>query len=138
MNLNYPYTLTPEDGGFVVQFVDFEEAFTEGDTKEEAAFNAVEVLTGILAYRLERGEEIPEPSPAKRRPVASPGAAVQSAILVREAREAQGKTLADLARALDTSWPAAQRLEQPRANPTLKQLERAAAALGKRLVIELA
>ena len=50
----------------------------------------------------------------------------------------QGKTLADMARALHTSWPAAQRLEQPGSNPTLKQLERAAAALGKRLLVELA
>lgn len=45
------------------------------------------------------------------------------------------RPLADLARALDTSWPTAKRLEDPRHSPTLKQLERAAAALGKRLVL---
>jgi antitoxin HicB len=58
-------------------------------------------------------------------------------LLVRTLRQAQGKSVADMARALHTSWPAAQRLEQPRANPTLRQLERAADALGKRLVITL-
>lgn len=34
-------------------------------------------------------------------------------------------------------WSAAQKLENPRANPTVKQLERAAVALGKRLVVSL-
>ena len=67
MNFSYPYIIKPQEGGgFFVQFVDFDEAFTEGDTLEEAAFNATEVLTGILGYRLEKGESIPKPSPAKK------------------------------------------------------------------------
>jgi antitoxin HicB len=136
MKLEYPYTLEPQEGGgFVVQFVDIEEAFTEGATSEECAFNAAEVLTGILEQRLEDGVEIPLPSEETGLPVASPVAAVQTAILLRVTRQAEGKTLADLARALGTSWPAVQRLEKPNANPTLKQLERAANALGKRLVL---
>ena len=137
MKLEYPYTLEPQEtGGFVVQFLDIEEAFTEGATQEECAFNAAEVLTGILEQRLEDGMEIPLPSKRGRRPVASPSAAVQTAILLRVTRLAEGKTLAELARALGTSWPAVQRLEKPNANPTLKQLERVAHALGKRLVLE--
>lgn len=136
MKLEYPYTLEPQEGGgFVVQFLDIEEAFTEGETPEECAFNAAEVLTGILEQRLEDGAEIPLPSQRVRQPVVSPSAAVQTAILVRLTRQAEGKSLADLARALGTSWPAVQRLEKPNANPTLKQLERAANALGKRLVL---
>ena len=136
MKLEYPYTLEPQEtGGFVVQFVDIEEAFTEGATAEECAFNAAEVLTGILEQRLVDGAEIPLPSKSDGRHVASPSAAVQTAILVRVTRQEEGKSLADLARALGTSWPAVQRLEKPNANPTLKQLERAANALGKRLVL---
>lgn len=136
MKLEYPYTLEPQEGGgFVVQFLDIEEAFTEGATPEECAFNAAEVLTGILEQRLEDGVEIPLPSQPVQGPVASPSAAVQTAILVRLTRQAEGKSLADLARALGTSWPSVQRLEKPNANPTLKQLERAAHALGKRLVL---
>jgi antitoxin HicB len=136
MTLEYPYTLEPQEGGgFLVQFVDLEEAFTEGQTAEECAFNAAEVLTGILEQRLEDGAAIPLPSEPRRRPVTSPSAAVQTAILLRLTRQAEGKTLADLARALGTSWPAVQRLEKPNANPTLRQLERAAHALGKRLVL---
>ena len=139
MKLEYPYTLEAQKGGgFLVQFVDLEEAFTEGATEEEAAFNAAEVLSLVLEQRMEDGQPIPEPSARKGRPLACPQASVQAALLVRGAREAQGKSLADLARALHTSWPAAQRLEQAGSNPTLKQLERAAAALGKRLIVTMA
>jgi antitoxin HicB len=136
MKLEYPYTVEPQEGGgFVVQFTDIEEAFTEGATLEECAFNAAEVLTGILEQRLADGVEIPLPGTPAGRRVASPSAAVQTAILMRVTRQAEGKSLADLARALGTSWPAVQRLEKPNANPTLKQLERAAGALGRRLVL---
>ena len=139
MKLEYPYTLEAQKGGgFLVQFVDLEEAFTEGATEEEATFNAAEVLSLVLEQRMEDGQPIPQPSVRKGRPLACPQASVQAALLVRNAREAQGKSLADLARALHTSWPAAQRLEQAGSNPTLKQLERAAAALGKRLVVAMA
>jgi antitoxin HicB len=134
MNLSYPFTTKLQtNGSFLVQFVDFEEAFTEGETLEEAAFNAAEVLSGIIAHRLEQGEVIPEPSPAKKRLLASPSAGVQSAMLLRAARG--DRPLADLARALETSWAAAQRLEDPRHWPSLKQLDRAARVLGKRLVL---
>ena len=64
-------------------------------------------------------------------------AAIQAAMAVRAARQEQGRTLAELARSLGTSWAAAQKLESPRANPTIKQLERTAAALGKRLVLSI-
>ncbi|WP_172959325.1 hypothetical protein [Acidithiobacillus ferridurans] len=74
------------------------------------------------------------PSPADGRPVAYPDVGVQAAVLIDFAR--QGRPLSELARAMGTSWPAAQRLIRP-GNPTIKQLERAAAALGKRLVISL-
>ncbi|CDI03071.1 conserved hypothetical protein [Candidatus Competibacter denitrificans Run_A_D11] len=138
MNTAYPYTLEPQEGGgYVVQLVDFEEGFTEGSTEEEAAFNAAEVLSLVIEQRLADGRAIPLPSPGEGRSVAYPQARVQVALLLRKTREEQGRTLAEMARALQTSWPSAQRLEQATANPTLKQLERAAAALGKRLSITL-
>lgn len=136
MNAAYPYTMEPqESGGYLIQFVDLGEAFTEGATEEEAAFNAAEVLSLVIEQRLADGQAIPLPSPDEGRPVAYPQASVQAALLMRQAREEQGRTLAELARALQTSWPSAQRLEQATNNPTLKQLERAAAALGKRLTV---
>ena len=136
MKLSYPYTTTPQEpSGFFVQFVDFEEGITEGDTLEEAAFNAAEVLSGVMAFRMDHGQSIPEPSPAEGRALASPTVAVQSAMLLRAARG--NRSMADLARGLDTSWAAAQRLEDPHHWPSLKQLDRAARVLGKRLVLSM-
>ena len=134
MDIRYPATLTEEtDGGFLVQFVDFEEAFTEGDTPEEALFNAAEVLTLTLDGRMDECLPIPTPSVVADAHLIAPSAKVQAALLVRRARA--DRPFADLARALDTSWPAAKRLEDPHHSPSLRQLERAAAALGKRLVL---
>ena len=137
MRMAYPARFEPqEDGGFFVQFVDLDNAFTEGTTLEEAQFNAAEVLTLILEDRLESGAAIPAPSPVTPETIEiAPEPSVQAAILLRQARG--DRPLSDLARALETSWAAAQRLEDPHHWPTLKQLDRAARVLGKRLVLSL-
>lgn len=124
------------EGGYTLTFPDVPEAITEGDDREEALFNASEALTLALEQRIADGDALPNISKVKGGVWIEPSAPVQAAVLVRQCREAQGKTLADVARALNTSWPSAQRLERP-GNPTLRQLERAAATLGKRLVVEL-
>lgn len=125
------------EGGFTVTFPDLPEAITEGDTREEALFHAADVLTLCLDERIESGDTLPAASKVKGGVWVEPASAVQAAVAVRTARLAQGRSLADLARALGTSWAAAQKLESPRANPTIKQLERTAAALGKRLVLSI-
>jgi len=135
MKIEYPANIVQgEDGRYVVQFVDFEEAFTEGESLEEVQFNASEVLSAIIAFRVDHGQEIPMPTleiiDAHYIP---PDAKTQAALLFRAAKT--GTRLSDLARALETSWPAAKRLEDPHHWPSLRQLERAAAALGKRLVL---
>lgn len=60
----YPAILTPaEEGGYLVDLPDFEgEAFTEGDTLDEALSNAAEVLGLILGYRQEKGQPVPVPA----------------------------------------------------------------------------
>lgn len=64
-----------------------------------------------------------------------PDARTQAASPIRLAHGE--RSLAELARSLETSWLSAQRLGNPRHSPTLRQLEKAAAALGKRLVLAL-
>ena len=118
-----------------MQFVDLEEAITEGDTLDDAAFNAAEVLTAILFYRLDHGQTIPAPSAPAGRAVATPDAKTQAVMLLRDARG--DRSMADLARGMGTSWAAAQRLEDPHHWPSLKQLDRAARVLGKRLVLRV-
>ena len=90
----------------------------------------------MLAWRLDGSKDVPPPS-AKVAGASyiAPDAKTQAAMLLRLARGE--RTVSDLARALETSWPAAKRLEGPTHWPSLKTLERAAAALGKRLVLSL-
>lgn len=136
MKLEYPYTVEKDpDGNLLVRFVDLDEAFTEGRTLEEAAFNAQEVLSLVLEQRIEDDQEIPLPSKANTGHKIAPDATVQAAALVRLARQGGNKTFADMARAMDTSWASVQRLENARHSVSLSQLERAAGALGHRLVL---
>ncbi len=134
MIIRYPASFDPqEEGGFTVTFPDIQGAITEGDTEEEALFNAAEVLSAMLALRLEEGKDIPLPSRVKGARYIAPDAKTQAALLIHFTR--RDRSVADIARALDTSWPAAARLEDPKHWPSLRQLERAAAALGKRLIL---
>lgn len=59
---SYVAVFTKEEDGFVVHFPDIENAFTEGDTLEEALSNAESVLGVMLAYLIERNEKIPKQS----------------------------------------------------------------------------
>ena len=137
MDIRYPATVEPQrDGTYLVQFIDLPDTFTEGHTKEEALFNAAEALSAMLAWRLAESKDVPAPSSkVKGAYYVAPDAKTQAAMLLRLARGE--RTLSDLARALETSWPAAKRLEDPTHWPSLKTLDRAAAALGKRLVLTL-
>ena len=137
MDIRYPATVeSQKDGSYFVQFVDLPDTFTEGQTEEEALFNAAEVLSAMLAWRLDESKDVPAPTQkVKGAYYIAPDAKTQAAMLMRLARGE--RTLSDLARALETSWPAARRLEDPTHWPSLKTLERAAAALGKRLVLTL-
>lgn len=85
MKIEFPCTIVADvPVGFFVQFVDIEEAFTAGETFEEAAFNASEVLTDILSYRLDNKIEIPQPSEILPGQYSiAPDAATQRAILAQ-------------------------------------------------------
>jgi antitoxin HicB len=63
MDFRYPATVEAQkDGTYLVQFVDLPDAFTEGQTKEEALSNASEVLSAMLVWRLDAAKDIPAPS----------------------------------------------------------------------------
>ena len=137
MEINYPARITlDESGSFFVQFIDLEDTFTEGATLEEALFNAAEVLSAMVGWYLDEGRAVPLPTQGLTDAhYISPDAKTQAVLLLRHARGT--RTLADLARALETSWPQAKRLEDPQHWPSLKTLDRAARVLGKRLVLSM-
>jgi len=138
MKIEYPAIFDPADeGGYTITFPDFPEAISEGDTLEEANYNATEVLDLTLKSRMEDNEVIPLPhseSGANVRMIA-PNVNIQAALLVKLSRGE--KKFSDLARTLGTSWPAVSRLEDPKHWPSLRQLDKIAAALGKRLMLSL-
>lgn len=138
MKIEYPAIFDPADeGGYTITFPDFPEAISEGDTLEEANYNAIEVLDLTLKSRMEDNEVIPLPhfeSGANVHMIA-PDVNIQAALLVKLNRG--DKKFSDLARTLGTSWPAVSRLEDPKHWPSLRQLDKIAAALGKRLVLSL-
>lgn len=135
MDIRYPVLLEPQKPkGFFVRFPDMDDTFTGGETEDEAIFNASEVLTAMLGWKMDNGHSIPEPSmDVSGARYVAPDAKTQAAILLRRAREDCSMT--EVARAMDTSWVAAKRLENPHRWPSLKQLEKAAATMGKKLVL---
>lgn len=136
-DFSYPAKIVKRRTGvYEVQFIDLDDAFTYGDTLEEALDYAGEVLSGVILTRLDLEVGVPKPSKSVKGTniyYVLPDAATQSALLIREAFA--GQNVAKIARSMDTSWPAVNRLKNPSHWPTLKQLERALRAAGKQLVI---
>ncbi|WP_297324978.1 type II toxin-antitoxin system HicB family antitoxin [Nitrosomonas sp.] len=137
MNTLYPAIFEPQEpSGFFVHFIDIPEAITQGETVDECLFNGSEALSLVLEEYLDSGRDVPLPTTnCQNAHYIAPDAKIQSALLVRWARG--DRSLAEIARALETSWPSAQRLEDPHHWPSLKQLEKAASVLGKKLVLSL-
>lgn len=135
MKIAYPVKITfdKNDKRYFVEFYDLAEAITEGETLEEAVFNASEVLTLTLEGRIDEKQEIPAPSKIKGAYMIAPSARVQASLLIKLTRG--NHTIAEIARTLESSWPAISRMENPHHWPSLRQLERTASAIGQQLVI---
>jgi antitoxin HicB len=102
LNVHYPALFRAEGSGYFVEFPDLPDTFTEGASEEEALWNAAEVLTAMLDWRLDNDQPIPEPTEGlEGAHYVAPDAKTQAALLVRRTRGE--RSLADLARALETS-----------------------------------
>ncbi len=137
MKVIYPAKIAKDTNGkYFVKFSDIPGAITEGETLDEAIFNASEAITGVLEVMIEEGVDVPIPSKVKKgEHLIAPEARVQSALLLHWGRG--DRTIAEIARSVNTSWAAIQKLEKPGHTPSLSQLEKVAHALGKQLVIEM-
>ena len=140
MNVLYPVQINfnKDDNRYFVKFLDIPEAITEGENEEEAFFNASEVLTLAIEGRLEEGMEVPQPSQCtNNQKLVSTSVRAQAALLIRWAKLHGEHTTSEIARSLNTSWPAVSRLENPRHWPSLRQLEKVANVLGQQLIISM-
>ncbi len=136
-SLAYPARIIQEGDGFVVTFRDLINIFTEGDTYEEALFNAQEVLDILLLDMAQDELEIADPSNCRKGEVlvtVSPEVAVP--VLLHKLRLARNYTMADVARSMGVSYQNYQQIEAGK-NITLKSLKRAAASLGAIVEIKL-
>lgn len=137
LSLVYAAKITPDNGGYVVTFRDLENVFTEGETYEEAVFNAQEVLDILLLDMTQDDLDIPKPTVCRKGeiPIAvSPEVAVP--VLLNQLRKERGRTMADVAHTMGVSYQNYQQIEAGK-NITLKSLKRAAAALGAIVEIKL-
>jgi antitoxin HicB len=136
--LGWPVRLEPaEEGGFVVTFPDFGVGVTQGDDREEALAQAADLLETMIANYMAEGWELPEPSPARGRPVARLAPVVAAKAELYRAMRQAGLDKAELARRLGIAAKDVDRLFSIHHKTRLEQIEAALAALGRRLVVSV-
>lgn len=137
IDLTYAATIEPDGEGYLVTFRDIDNAFTQGETLEEAIFNAQEVLDLMLLDRLEKNEDIPLPSLFKQGEVAiAASPEVSAPALLHIMRTLNHRSMAEVARTMGVSYQSYQRIESGK-NLTMKSLKKAASALGSTVEIRL-
>jgi antitoxin HicB len=129
--------LTPEpDGGYVVTFPQFPEAFTQGDTRGEALLQAG-CLDEAVAARIAEHEPIPRGVASGRNTVEISSGMAAKAALYDAVREAKLTTTSAMARRLHVAETEVRRLLDPHHRTRLARLDAAMRRLGKRLRIEV-
>jgi antitoxin HicB len=134
----YPATLTPDpqDGGFVVTFVDVPEAITQGNDVLEALQQAADCLEEAIVGRIRRRDDIPKASSVRagQYAVALPAHTAAKAALYLALRQTQ-LTQVELAARLQCDEKEVRRLLDPRHASKLSRMEAALALLGRQLVV---
>lgn len=136
----YPATLTSDpDGGLTIIFRDVPEAITEGDSREEALLHAEDALELALAMYVAAREPLPAASAAQaREAIVLLSALGMAKAALYEAMREQGVGRAELARRLRWHLPQVARVLDLRHASKMEQVETALAALGLRLVVDVA
>ena len=136
--VDYPVTLTPDDGSVLVTFADVPEAITFGADEQEALMQAVDALESGLSFYVDARQPLPVPSKPKRgQKTVRPSAMECAKLGVYQAMTDQGIRKAELARRLGWHMPQVDRLFDLRHASKFEQIETAAAVLGKRLVLSV-
>ena len=134
--LSYPITTEPDDGTLLIRCPDLPEVVTFAELEAEIEAPARDGIEEALAARISHGEDIPKASAEGR--MVSMGVTTTLKVRLYQELRAQGKTRADLMRALGWSRNSVDRLFRIGHASKTDQLEAALAALGKRVTIGLA
>jgi antitoxin HicB len=137
MAVKYPVKLEKDDNGTVlVTFPDYP-GTTFGEDREEALLRAVDALETVFLGYIGKRKDIPEPSRAGKGDfIVLPPISEAKVELYKQLRR-QGVRKAELARRLGWHLPQVDRLLDLRHDSRMDQLERAFAALGKRILISI-
>lgn len=133
----FPVVLEPDDNDTVlVHFPDIPGAHTFGDDEQDALRHAVDSLVTAIAFQIRHNEDISDPSLPKsgQRSVELPSLEATKATIYTVMRR-QGVTKAELARRLGQDPKQVDRLLDVLHASRHDQLDKALAALGKRLEI---
>lgn len=134
----YPVCLSAdEDGRVMVEFPDFSFGATDGADPKEALFNAIDCLEEMLACCI--GDRLPIPTPSAVpdgwAAEVAPGPVIAAKAALYQAVREAGITKVALAKRLDVDEKDVRRMLDPRYATKIPALDRALAALGKRLEI---
>jgi antitoxin HicB len=134
----YPIELTPDDNDtFLVTCPDLPEVTTFGEDEADAVLRAVDAIEEALAARMAKRQEIPAPSPAAGRTLATLDAQTSIKVALYRAMWTDGLRKADLARRMEVHAPQVDRLLDLRHASRLDQMEKAFHALGRKLEIRV-
>lgn len=134
----YALTLTQDDNGtLLVSCSDFPELTTFGDDEADAVAHARDALVAVVASRIDRGEDIPEGSPARGRPTVNlPPLVAAKVALYRTMREGKVRQV-ELAERLRRDPRQVRRMLDPTLGGRIEDIDRALAALGRRLEVSV-
>ena len=130
--MNYTTKLIKEkDGDYSVSFPDLDGCFTQGDTLEEALANAKEAMELTLEDVFD-GEPLPSCKTAEnqKKGLYRIDVAPEHAIALQVAAASGKVPQATVAREMGMTKQAYQRLEDPKANLSVKMLKRIAESMG--------
>lgn len=136
----YSATFTPDsvDGGFVITFRDLPEAITQGDSEQQGLVEAADCLEEAITARIDARLEIPEPTSlqAGEHNIVLPVQTALKATLYLSMKET-AITKVQLAKLIEVDEKEVRRILDPRHGTKISTIERALAALGKKIELQI-
>ena len=134
--MRYPVNLKKDGKFFLATFPDIPEAITQGETKEEALQAAQEALETALDFYFDEQRTVPVPSNSKRgQPGIELPPSIAAKVVLMNEMVRQRVRPAELARRLNTSPQAVNRLVNLKYSSKIDGIDEALKALGKTLEV---
>lgn len=139
MRFAYPVRVEPDDGGYVATIAGVAGAHTSGRSRAEALRNAADALVVALLAYICQDEPLPSPrAPRRGESIVAVAPLVAAKLALYAAMRDAGLSNVALGRKLGISEGAVRRLLDLSHRSHIGQIETALAAVGKRLVVDIA